>query len=326
MPKVTICRIVVASPADVRPERNALPAVVAELNQGIAAEHSLRLELSRWETDAYPGFHPEGPQGLIDASLRIEDCDVLIGIFWKRFGTPVQDANSGTEHEFRRAYDAWKRTRRPHIMVYFNQRPYKPKTRAEADQWGQVLAFQENFPKEGLWWLYMGKPQFADLVRQHLTRFIREQTPPPSEITRAHQAPDPLTPAAITALRKSYLTWMMEQVRAVPLAGIDPKSIREETRRDLDIGAVYTALMTHRSEDTTGPGPAPTGPGVRRERDQLSALAVANSEPRLALLGDPGSGKSTFYLRELRRALYGRGVIGPAGRQSDCIKSRGAAG
>ena len=40
----------------------------------------------------------------------------------------------------------------------------------------------------------------------------------------------------------------MEQVRAVPLTGVDPKSIREETRRDLDLAAVYTALMTQRTE------------------------------------------------------------------------------
>ena len=279
----------VASPGDVQAERDVLRTVLEELNQGIAGEHGLRLELARWETDAYPGLHPEGPPGLIDAILRIEDCDILIGIFWKRFGTPVQDANSGTEHEFRRAYEAWQHTRRPHIMVYFNQRPYKPRTKAEADQWGQVLDFRENFPQEGLWWPYKGKSQFEKLVRQHLTRFIREQMSRPADTPRARHEPANLTPAAITALRKSYLTWLMEQVRAVPLAGIDPKSIREETRRDLDLAAVYTALMTQRSESTVE-----RGLRLDREREQLSALAMANAEPRLALLGDPGSGKSTF--------------------------------
>jgi hypothetical protein len=136
MAEVQIKRIVVASPGDVQAERNALPAVIEELNNGIAKDRSLRLELARWETDAYPGFHPEGPQGLIDPILRIEDCDVLIGLFWKRFGTPVYDASSGTAHEFQRAYEAWHQRRRPHIMMYFNQKAYTPKTKAEAEQWG----------------------------------------------------------------------------------------------------------------------------------------------------------------------------------------------
>ena len=81
MEQVHVLRIIVASPGDGQAERDVLPVVLEELTRGIAAEHGLRLELGRWETDAYPGFHPQGPQGLIDPSLRIEDCDVLLGIF-----------------------------------------------------------------------------------------------------------------------------------------------------------------------------------------------------------------------------------------------------
>jgi hypothetical protein len=66
MASIQILRIVVASPGDVQAERDALTTVVEELNRGIAPDRSLRLELRRWETDAYPGFHPEGPQSLID--------------------------------------------------------------------------------------------------------------------------------------------------------------------------------------------------------------------------------------------------------------------
>jgi hypothetical protein len=89
-----VLKIVVASPSDVRGERDSLDEVIAELNRGIAADRGLRMELGRWETDAYPGFHLEGPQGLIDPILKIEDCDILVGIFWTRFGrarSPVSD-------------------------------------------------------------------------------------------------------------------------------------------------------------------------------------------------------------------------------------------
>jgi formylglycine-generating enzyme required for sulfatase activity len=288
MSQVRILRIVVASPGDVQAERDLLPTVIEELNSGIARDRDLRLELARWETDAYPGFHPQGPQGLIDPILRIEDCDVLIGIFWKRFGTPTQDAKSGTEHEFRRAYEVWQQNKtRPHIMVYFNQKAATPKTKNEADQWGQVLEFQQNFPKEGLWWPYKGRAQFEKLVRKHLTNFIREQISQSSQASGSETAP--ITPELSTELREAYLHWLIEQVRAVPLTGVDPKSIREETRRDLDLAAVYTALMTQRTEETSA-----RELRLEREHRQLSALAVLNAQPRLALLGDPGSGKSTF--------------------------------
>lgn len=170
-----ILRIVVASPGDVQSERDALPAVIDELNRGIAEERCLRLELLRWETDAYPGFHTEGPQGLIDPILKVQDCDVLIGIFWKRFGTPTNAAQSGTEHEIMSAYEAWGKNTKPQIMVYFNQKAYSPTSKEETDQWGHVLEFKARFPKEGLWWHYKGKSKFADLVRKHLTNFIRQR-------------------------------------------------------------------------------------------------------------------------------------------------------
>jgi formylglycine-generating enzyme required for sulfatase activity len=330
MEPVHLLRIIVASPSDVQAERDSLPAVIEELNRGIAAAQGLRLELGRWETDAYPGFHLEGPQGLIDPTLRIEDCDVLIGIFWKRFGTPTAEAGSGTEHEFRQAYAAWQQHGRPQIMVYFNQEAATPKSKAETAQWGQVLEFQEHFPKEGLWWPYQGKEQFERLVRNHLTQFLRQRghTAPAAPPTRpGHDAPVSvhqhgsggiaIGPGAVAAgaggmavgghfygdvhlgtaathepteeLRAAYLTWLMDQVRAVPLTGVDPKSIREETRRDLDLAAVYTALMTQRTDMAEERTLRPD-----REARQLSALAVLNTEPHLALLGDPGSGKSTF--------------------------------
>jgi len=52
-----ILRIVLSSPADVQEERRIMQDVIEELNRGVADDHGLRLELSRWETDDFPGFH-----------------------------------------------------------------------------------------------------------------------------------------------------------------------------------------------------------------------------------------------------------------------------
>jgi internalin A len=168
-----ILRIVVASPSDVQPERDALPAVIEEVNRAVAADRGLHLVVSRWETDTHPGFHPEGPQGLIDPILNITECDLLVGIFWKRFGTQTADGETGTEHEFRLAYEAWQEKRSPQIFIYFNQKPYAPKSKTDADQWGKVIEFRDKFSKEGLWWPYKGKVQFEKLVRNHLMNYIR---------------------------------------------------------------------------------------------------------------------------------------------------------
>lgn len=54
-------RLVVASPGDVVEEREILEEVVREINRGVARDRSIVVEVVRWETDAYPGFHSEGP-------------------------------------------------------------------------------------------------------------------------------------------------------------------------------------------------------------------------------------------------------------------------
>jgi tetratricopeptide (TPR) repeat protein len=185
-------RLVIASPGDVTAEREIIPRVVEEVNRNIARPRGLHLDVYCWETDSYPGFHPQGPQGLIDPILKIEECGILIGIFWRRFGTPVSDAKSGTEHEFRLAYEAWKKNGKPQIMVYFSQKSYTPKSREETDQWGLVLQFKKDFPREGLWWEYKTRVEFEQLTRNHLTNFLSQQFP--------LDKPTPAVPAALTPL------------------------------------------------------------------------------------------------------------------------------
>jgi tetratricopeptide (TPR) repeat protein len=170
-------RIVLVSPGDVAKERAAVQAVVEELNRTVAADRALVLSLWRWETDAHPAMSFDGPQGVIDELMDIEHADFVVGVFWKRFGTPTGQANSGTEHELRRAWAAWKERGYPQVMVYFCTRPYMPRTSDETAQWGRVLDFQRELPEQQLWWTYVKPQQFNDLLREHLTRYILRQGP-----------------------------------------------------------------------------------------------------------------------------------------------------
>ena len=177
-------RVVLVSPADVSKERAASKRVIEELNRGVARN---RLVLWRWETDALPGLHLEGPQGLIDELSDLPSADLVIGVFWKRFGTPTHDADSGTEHELRRAWAAWQRQRSPEVMVYFSERRYMPKTAAEALQWARVLEFKDQLIGEQLWWPYTKPVDFERLLREHLTRYLEQldaavKSPPAARI------------------------------------------------------------------------------------------------------------------------------------------------
>lgn len=113
------------------------------------------------------------------------------------------------------------------------------------------------------------------------TRDIHQQITYNTTIQQSRSEPDP------RALREAYLNRLLERTSHLSLTGIDPKAASTQSEARLDLGAVYTALLTLSPEQPEELDPAQDG---RR----LSALAQLNQHPRLVLLGDPGSGKSTF--------------------------------
>jgi len=99
--------------------------------------------------------------------------------------------------------------------------------------------------------------------------------------------------ASPESLRRAYLYRVVQQTRRLPLAGIAPQAASDERGGELQLSAVYTALLTQRTE--IDEAAFPKARTVREgEARRLSALEVLNREPHLVLLGEPGSGKSTF--------------------------------
>lgn len=114
----------------------------------------------------------------------------------------------------------------------------------------------------------------------------------------AATANDP--PPALTAELRTYLGTLRGSVERLALDAIDRTQASDsQSSSDLALDAVYTALLTRSTEqedpsEQEEPGKQyslklPGGPARH-----LSALEQANRFDRLVLLGDPGSGKSTF--------------------------------
>jgi hypothetical protein len=151
--------------------------VIRQINHSTAVDRAIRLEVGRWETDAYPGFHLEGPQAICDEVLKIEDCDILVGIFWTRFGTPTVSGETGTEHEIAKAVAAWRQYNRPQVMLFFNNKPPYLRTSSERRQWMQVAQYRENLSADGLFWDYADEVQFEHEFRQCFENFLRSRFP-----------------------------------------------------------------------------------------------------------------------------------------------------
>ncbi|MGB8508252.1 MAG: DUF4062 domain-containing protein [Pyrinomonadaceae bacterium] len=134
-----VARVFVASPTDVREERSRMPKVVESLNRTLGKMIGVTIELWRWETDA-PAAAGE-PQPLVN--VEMDEADVVLAIFWNRFGTPTSAGVTGTEGEVLRSLERWSTDGRPQVMVYFCQRPALL-DRAALEQRLKVLDFRER--------------------------------------------------------------------------------------------------------------------------------------------------------------------------------------
>src|SRR6185295_982644 len=97
-----------------------------ELNLNVGDLFGVRLEVIGWETHVPPGMGH--PQQVILRHIDISSMDLFVGIMASRFGTPTDNAGSGTEEEYLRAKTSHLRRGTPEIWFYF--RSARPRQRA----------------------------------------------------------------------------------------------------------------------------------------------------------------------------------------------------
>lgn len=80
-------RVLIASPSDVEDEREIAVRVIQEWNDLHSYNREIVLLPLRWETHAAPEYGVR-PQEVINRQI-VDNCDLLIGVFWTRIGTPT---------------------------------------------------------------------------------------------------------------------------------------------------------------------------------------------------------------------------------------------
>ncbi len=113
----------------------------------------------------------------------------------------------------------------------------------------------------------------------------------------------PAPPDPIQRAREHYLIRLRQQCNVLPLGTLGGE---QDTGQDVSLEQVYVDLDTQTRVPLTEEEKAKReGPLPDREQEKLlSALEAATQNHRLVLLGDPGSGKSTF-VRQLTAWLAG---------------------
>jgi len=170
---VTLFKIFVASPSDLKDERTLIEEVIDELNLSTFNNTDIKIELKKWETHANPDIG-DYPQQVINRDIS-DDYDIFIGLLWSKFGTQTRDYGSGTEEEFYNAYSLHKKLPSSiKIMFYFKQAAI-PFEKIDTDSINSIRKFRSKISSEGvLFWDYNTIEEFQKLIRIQLTRKIQE--------------------------------------------------------------------------------------------------------------------------------------------------------
>jgi hypothetical protein len=160
--------ILIASPSDVQTERNAIREVVCSWNYTDSFSKSLVVLPVGWETHSSPEL---GISAQDQISERLVDrCDVLVGIFWTKLGSPTGKEASGTVEEIKRHSAAGKPA-----MLYFSEKPVAQNT-FDSEKWAELEKFKEWCKPQGLYWPFDSETDLKEKFQSHLRHCLNENT------------------------------------------------------------------------------------------------------------------------------------------------------
>lgn len=158
--QATVIPVMIASPGDVAEERDVIRGVIHDWND-VNAEHThTMLSAVGWETHSSPELGARA-QDLINTRV-LKGCDLLIGVFWTRLGTPTGESPSGTVEEIEEHIHAGKPA-----MIYFSSKPVAPES-IDSDQYARVKEFQGLLKDRGLIETYSNVQEFQKNLSKQL--------------------------------------------------------------------------------------------------------------------------------------------------------------
>jgi hypothetical protein len=160
-------RVLIASPSDLTEERQAATEAINEWNIQHAVAESIVLLPVKWETHAIPQSSGRPQQDINDQLIR--ECDILVGLFWTKFGTSTGVAESGTVEEI----DQFLACGKP-ALLYFSSRPIDP-NKIDLKQHQKLRKFKSATYKKALVGGFNGVDQLRQTLLRDLTQQVRKQ-------------------------------------------------------------------------------------------------------------------------------------------------------
>ena len=158
----------IASPGDTADARNRIREAVERINRLVAQPNGIIVHSTGWED--IPSGKANRAQDRINP--YVDAAHIFVGILNRRFGTPTGLAESGTEEEYLRITQRWRKERpRPEVMMYFKHLSAVLIRRPNA-QLQKVLKFKKKISKTDLYHEFRTVKQLGEMIETALATWI----------------------------------------------------------------------------------------------------------------------------------------------------------
>lgn len=162
----TVLNVLIASPSDCKEERAAIAQSLHEWNSLHSATQQIILLPVMWETHSVPEMG-DRPQGLINNRV-VRGCDILIGSFWTRIGSPTGEEISGTVEEIR-----WFLSQKKPVMLYYSKKNVGLDS-VDLEQVRKLKEFKLSIRDKGIQEDYNDIGELREKLSRHLTIVLRD--------------------------------------------------------------------------------------------------------------------------------------------------------
>jgi hypothetical protein len=162
----TVFNVLIASPSDVADERKKIAETINNWTVQNANHTKQVLVPIMWETSSVPLLENTDPQTQINKQL-VQKCDILIGAFWSRIGSPTPRAPGGTVEEIQSFIGANKPA-----LLYFCERDV-PQKNINFDQLAELDKFKADIMAKNLVATYSSVEDLSTKLYQHISRVMQ---------------------------------------------------------------------------------------------------------------------------------------------------------
>lgn len=161
---IKVFDMLISCPSDVSGYVELLERKINHFNNYFGRKNDVIIRCRYWSNDTYSEFG-DSPQKLVDKQI-VDSSDMVVAVFWTRFGTATENYGSGTEEEIERMLSDNKQ-----VFLYFLDKPVSL-SQIDLSQYAKIQEFMEKHKKDGIYFSVPDENALASKFEDNLELYF----------------------------------------------------------------------------------------------------------------------------------------------------------